>query len=96
MKRLILTALVVALLSPAAHAFKAKIRNNGGGDIVLTDRVCTVKNKDVALHVAVANHSSGLTIFGCWTVMDEKVYIVWKPNGDIYSYPYESVYEVTE
>lgn len=72
MKRLLLIA---ALAAAPAMADSWVMNNNGGGQIVLTDRGCPGYKKLLEAYTYTGN----AYIEGCWTVIDNKVHVIW--NG---------------
>ena len=74
MKRLLIA--VLAVLSLSANADTWVMANNGGGQIVLTDRLCQGYKY---LYYAYT-HTPQAYLDGCWTLMDGKVHVVWEKN----------------
>lgn len=81
MKFLIFAALLLATTAAAADTYTS--RNTGGGEIVLTERECTVGNRTVkGLREAYTFNSTGETVEGCWTMQDGYVHVRWRnPDG---------------
>ncbi len=81
MKLLIFAALLLASTAVAADTYTSP--NNGGGEIVLTERDCTIGNRTVkGLREAYTFSSSGDTVAGCWMVQDGYVHVRWRnPDG---------------
>lgn len=73
MKKLLIA---LALISGIAQADTWVMPNNGGGQVVLTDRVCEGYK---SLHQAYT-YTDKVYLSGCWTVMDGKVHIAWDKN----------------
>ena len=57
--------------------------NQGGGNISLTDIVCTTSKN---AFVAYSNLANGKAMLGCWASDDDNVFIKWS-DGDLRSYP---------
>ena len=79
MKRFLLA---LALIGAAHAGTVATMKNNAGGMIVLTDARCDKKSL-----VVYANSDTGKTMFGCWFVDDNFVFIRWN-DGEIKTYPF--------
>lgn len=72
MKRLLLIA---ALAATPVMADSWVMPNQGGGQVVLTDRPCPgYKNLSAAY-----TYTGKIYIDGCWTIIDNKIHVVW--NG---------------
>ena len=75
MKRLLIV--VLAVLSLSANADSWVMANNGGGQVVLTDRLCKGYK-----HVYYAyTHTPRFYMDACWALMDGKVHVVYE-NGE--------------
>ena len=73
-----LLAVLLASISLTALADTWVMQNNGGGQIVLTDRACKGHPK---LMVVYSYTNKGYWE-GCWTVIDGNIHVVWMaPNG---------------
>lgn len=83
--KILLVAGLAAALSYChpAHADSWAVRNQGGGEIVITDRRCPDQPK---LLEAYTHLSTGKYLAGCWAVIDDAVHVVWK-DGDRSVYP---------
>ena len=69
-----LLAVLLTALSFSANADTWVMANNGGGQIVLTDRLCQGYK-----HVYYAyTHTPQFYMDGCWALMDGKVHVVWE------------------
>ena len=67
---------LVMLVSGYAIADTWVMGNQNGGQIVITDRLCTGYK-----HIYQAySYSDKGYLEGCWTLMDGKVHIVWSNN----------------
>jgi hypothetical protein len=73
---------VFALLNVARADTVATLKNQGGGQIVLTD----IKCRTMSGMVAYGTHPNNSTLFGCWFLDDIFVHITWS-DGDTRSYP---------
>ena len=71
MKKLLIGLLLV---SGSVMADTWVMNNNGGGQIVLTDRVC---KQSKALYEAYTHTNQGYWS-GCWAIVDGKVHVVWE------------------
>ena len=74
MKRLLIA--VLAVLSLSANADTWVMNNNGGGQIVLTDRKCQGYKY---LYYAYS-HTPKAYFDGCWAILDGKVHVSWEGN----------------
>lgn len=84
----LLTCLPMTVL---AAAFSMK--NQGGGEIVITDRDCKLNGKSYApLKEAYAYLNDGKTIQGCWLVKDGMVEVIWSFSGSAET----RLYQVTD
>ena len=81
--KILLVAGLVALTSRCAYADSWAVKNQGGGEIVITDRRCPDEPK---LLEAYTHLSTGKYLGGCWAVIDDAVHVVWK-DGDRSVYP---------
>lgn len=73
MKKLLIALL---LISSSAMADTWTMKNNGGGQIVLTDRKCEgFKHLNQAY-----TYTNDAYLDGCWTLIDGKVHIAWGKN----------------
>lgn len=73
MKKLLIA---LALVSGIAQADTWVMPNNGGGQIVLTDRKC-VGYKTLYYAYTYTNQAY---FDGCWALIDGKVHVVWEKN----------------
>ena len=73
MKKLLIA---LALVSGNALADTWVMPNEGGGQIVISDRLCQGYKH---IYQAYAYTNKGY-IEGCWALMDGKVHIVWEKN----------------
>ena len=89
MKKLLLIA---ALAAAPALADTWAMPNKGGGEIVLTERSCPNGKGLLRVYGYLAD---GKAIFGCWTVLDGMVHVVWD-DGSRYTYPIENFYTKTK
>jgi hypothetical protein len=79
MKKLLVALLMVPNMAWAAAM---SMPNKNGGEIVITDRVCTFNNEDFQGLRHAYSYWNGGYIEGCWLVVDEMIRIVWfRPNG---------------
>ena len=83
MKKILLALLII--FSYNSHADTWTTTNDGGGQIVLTQTVCS-QNKNTSVVFSQLNNAK--TMFGCWFVTDGFVMVTWS-DGDIRSYPIE-------
>jgi hypothetical protein len=96
MKKLV--ALALALIATAAIATElpyvfGTIKNQAGGEIVLTTSDCPTKNGgDFFVFTRSPEGKIGLT--GCWSNIDKHIYVFWS-DGDTYTYPIAAI-EVSE
>ncbi len=68
---------VLCAVSINAMADTWVMPNNGGGEVVLTDRLCQgYKNLYYAY-----TYTPQLYLDGCWRLMDGKVHVVWEKGG---------------
>lgn len=76
MKKIIgLLAMAVAM---DAGAVVMTLKNNAGGEVVISDRVCKLKDKEYPpLKEAYAYSSDGSTFNGCWTMKDGRVWVMY-------------------
>ena len=72
MKKLLIALL---FLSTSAFADTWITPNNAGGQIILTDRICS--DKYPSLRQMYSRNSSGETIKGCWGIYDGYVQAVY-------------------
>ena len=75
MKKLLIG--LVVLISGSALADTWVMPNEGGGQIVISDRLCQGYKH---IYQAYAYTNKGY-IEGCWALMDNKVHIVWEKNN---------------
>ena len=75
MKTIIAIAMTAISVNAAADSFH--MRNDGGGEIVLTDRDCKEYDR---LFQAYSYTPKGYWE-GCWALIDGKVHVGWKGNG---------------
>lgn len=76
MKKLIAVTLI--LFSLAANAKSFYTENKAGGRIVLTDRQC---DGFPQLRVAYAISPEGVTLEGCWAILDGMIHVAYL-HGD--------------
>lgn len=74
MKRFLAALLMVPSIA-LANSFSMK--NQNGGEIVITDRVCTYKGTSYEHLRHAYSYWNGGYIEGCWTVTDNMVRIIW-------------------
>lgn len=80
----IITAVAIAAASMAASAeVLADVETQSGGTIKLTDALCPSNNK---LMHAVITAANGRFLWGCWTIFDGNVVVIWE-DGDKNMYP---------
>lgn len=85
MNRAFAIILLLALATSAHAAELARLPNQAGGEIVLTD--ARVKTCPDGWPVAIGRAGSGQTSFGCWTYTETGyVYVRWS-DGDVRMYP---------
>lgn len=78
--------LIFALIASQAFAQdRLVMANEGGGEIVLTDRVCVVSGTTYErLREAYAYNSTGQMMTGCWVLRDGLIHAVWAgSNGAV-------------
>ena len=68
--------LILVIVSNMAQADTWTMKNNGGGQIVLTDRKCAGQKY---LNQAYT-YTTEAYLDGCWGLIDGKVHIVWGKN----------------
>ena len=69
--------LILAIVSGIAQADTWVMPNNGGGQVVLTDRACKgYKNLYEAY-----TYTNNIYIDGCWALVDGKVHVAWNNQG---------------
>ena len=69
--------LILALVSGVAQADTWVMPNNGGGQVVLTDRACKgYKNLYEAY-----TYTNSVFLEGCWALVDGKVHVAWNNQG---------------
>lgn len=83
-----LLAVLLASISITALADSWAMPNKAGGEIIITTRDCP---KQKGLLRAYNYGSGGKLMEGCWTVLDERVHVIWE-DGSRYTYPLESFY----
>lgn len=83
-----LLAVLLASISITALADSYAMPNKAGGEIVITTRECP---KEKRLLRAYNYESGGKVMEGCWTVLDERVHVVWS-DGTRYTYPLDAFY----
>ena len=69
--------LILAIVSNMAQADTWVMPNNGGGQVVLTDRLCQGYK---TLYYAYT-YTTQMFLDGCWRLMDGKVHVVWEKGG---------------
>ena len=87
MKRALILSLALVAI-PAVADVVAYMPNNGGGQIILTDR----KGNCQSGLFAFTRGSSQRTTFGCWSLSEGFVFVRWS-DGDVRTY-YESDFTV--
>lgn len=86
MHKLIL-AVALALSAATASAMEVgRIKNSGGGYIVLTDAPCG-DGKNRSAYTYGDNSSSA----GCWAAINKEIFIRWLDDGQIRIYPMDAV-----
>lgn len=84
MKTLLFITTLLASLPAYAEAWF--IENNSNGQIIITDKVCSLKGKEYnALKQGYARSADGMTIYGCWFYENKLVHMTYN-NGDVYTY----------
>ena len=75
--------LLAGLLMVPSVAFAAafSMPNQNGGEIVITDRVCSYKDQDFKSLRAAYSYWNGGFIEGCWLIVDDMVRIIWIRDG---------------
>lgn len=90
MKQIIAVLLTTLAFNVHAEAI-AKMPNQGGGFIVLTNDPCVVNNKNYeALNRFYSYTAKGFNVEGCFRVEDDTIITVWQPDGDTRRYPITS------
>lgn len=74
MRKLLVALLMVPTIA-LAESFS--MPNNNGGEIVITDRVCTYKGQNYDPLKHAYSYWNGGLINGCWKVTDNMVEIIW-------------------
>lgn len=70
------------ILPNIAWAAAFSMPNKNGGEIVITDRVCTFNNEDFHGLRNAYSYWNGGYLEGCWLIVDEMIRIVWfRPGG---------------
>lgn len=78
--------LILAIISGMAQADTWVMPNNGGGQVVLTDRKC----KGYENLFQAYTYTNQVYLDGCWNLIDGKVHVAWdKGNG-------RRVYEIND
>lgn len=75
--------LLIYLSCSVVHAASWEKDNNAGGQIVLTDRLG--KDCKENMKVVYATNKEGEVLFGCWTVIDNRVWIALEGNVRVHS-----------
>jgi hypothetical protein len=65
--------LILAIVSNMAHADTWVMPNNGGGQIVLSDRKCPGHPTLFEVY----SYTNNVYLTGCWAVVDGKIHVVW-------------------
>ena len=95
MKALRTLALATLLASASlAQASSWSMPNNAGGNIVLTDRPCSVKNSAPLLE-AYSFAGDGTRMEGCWGAWDDMAQVVWF-NGKRSAFDFDSFTPTTQ
>lgn len=81
--------LVLTLVASVVNAGElGRIRNNAGGEIVLTTTECKDKSGFLAYGFSA---SSSDTIMGCHFLMDDAIWVKWNHDANPKRYPLEAV-----
>jgi len=75
--------LLGALASSEVFAIELMVPNKGGGGIYITSETCPSSEQ---LRLAYGRNTEGHTVFGCWFIKGDFVWIKWS-GGQLYSYP---------
>jgi len=83
--KIIVAAIVLAMALAAGQALaqSAHLRNQSGGEIVLTSRPCPVNGGQYdRLREAYTVGGDNRIISGCWAHIDNMIHVAWfKPDG---------------
>ena len=89
MKKLLVALLMVPTIA-LAESFS--MPNKNGGEIVITDRICTRNGKSYDPLKQAYSYWNGGYLEGCWTLEDNMVKIIWMTTGD----PSIRMYNITD
>lgn len=79
MKKLLLSLVFVSSL---VNAQALVMRNNGGGEIILTAQACQADNGQYTALKHAYTWTNKMYFEGCWLLQDGNIHIVWiKPDG---------------
>jgi hypothetical protein len=87
-----LLAVLLASVSISAWADSWAMPNKAGGEIVITTRDCP---RQKGLLRAYNYIPGGQMQEGCWTVLDERVHVVWF-DGTKYTYPLDAFHVLSK
>lgn len=77
-------ALAIVLLATNAQAAALAAINEGGGKIVITDRICRIAGQThEEIRHAYTFTSKGIYHSGCWGIVDGMVHVIWDTSGGI-------------
>ena len=80
MKKFIAGLLMVPCM---AFAESWSMKNQNGGEIVITDRACKINGKDYSPLKEAYSYWSGGYMSGCWYIEDSMIKIIWSlANGN--------------
>lgn len=92
MKKLIALLALVPAIALAEPTWR--LRNQSGGEIVLTNKQCTHKDGKALKH-GYAYANGGKTVQLCWFIdTDKMVKVVYLDDGSNYTYPAENFRKV--
>lgn len=81
MKKLLLILGLTLALNVNAESWV--MPNEGGGEITLTDRQCTIDNGAYPSLKKAYSWTNKIYFEGCWTVLDGNVHVIWLlPSGN--------------
>lgn len=76
------------MLPCVALADAWSIKNNNGGEIVITDRACIYNGKNYENLREAYTYGNLSTIRGCWKIEDGMAVVIWhEGSGDVMHYP---------
>jgi len=64
------------------------IRNKGNGEITLTGEECSAKTGKYFVYIR--DPGGRISLTGCWSMLENNIFVAWA-DGDVYSYPIESL-----